>query len=59
MFAPMIIQANGASWACHHHRSHPVETDRPRDSGFAVDQIVKESNEYYVPILYRFAGLDN
>ena len=30
MFAHMFYQAKRASWACHHHRSHPVETDRPR-----------------------------
>ena len=29
-FARMFKEANQASSACHHHRSHPVETDRPR-----------------------------
>src|SRR5947207_1967035 len=29
----MINEANRASSACHHHRRHPVETDRPRWSG--------------------------
>jgi len=29
-FARMIYEANQASSACHRHRCHPVETDRPR-----------------------------
>src|SRR3954451_22060702 len=32
----VIYQANCASWACHRHRRHPVETDRPRKSSAAL-----------------------
>src|SRR2546423_12500673 len=32
----VIYQANCASWACHRHRRHPVETDRPRKTSAAL-----------------------
>jgi len=38
MFAQVINQANCASWACHRHRRHPVETSRPRISWWSECQ---------------------
>ena len=49
MCARMINQANRASWACHHHRSHPVETDRPRGKNGSDYQRTLQPL-----ILYRF-----
>ena len=39
-FAQIFYQANCASWACHHHRSHPVETDRPLSDTAVSDTAV-------------------
>ena len=39
----MINEANRASSACHHHRRHPVETDRPL-SGRASGSLARWSN---------------
>src|SRR3954470_19366722 len=41
MFAQVINQANCASWACHLHSSHPVETDRPREWVLSCQRIVR------------------